>query len=104
MISDEARNRNFDHARTLTDEQDAIGSICLTFLHSFSDDDACPPVYFHPQVIADARTVVEMINMVRPHLLKHQSTQVESQGLVSRVLEFFRWLQRLIKKGHPEAV
>ncbi|MGH7205476.1 MAG: hypothetical protein ACREI2_04625 [Nitrospiraceae bacterium] len=68
MISEEVKNRNFDHVHKLTDEQDALRGVCLTFLHSFSDDDACPPVYFHPQVIADARTVMEIVGVVRPHL------------------------------------
>jgi len=67
-IKGEVKNRNFDRAQTLSEEQEALGSICPAFLHSFSDIDACAPVNFHPQVIADARTVMEIISMVRPHL------------------------------------
>ena len=68
MISEEVKKHNFDQVQKLTDERDALRGVCLTFLHSFSDDHACPPVYFHPQVILDARTVIEIINVVHPHL------------------------------------
>ena len=98
MISEEVKMHNFDRAQTLTDERDAIGSICLTFLHSFSDDHAHPPVYLHPQIIVDARTVMEIINMIRPYLSKTPSKQIDGQGWASRVSGFFRWFHRLIKK------
>jgi hypothetical protein len=80
MISAEITRHNFAQVEKLTDEQDALCSICYTFLHSFSDDQAFPPVYFHPQVIADARTAMEIVHVVRPHLLKGSDGKIEGQG------------------------
>ena len=58
----------FDRALALTEEQDACGSICMAFSQSFLDKDACAPALLHPQVLADARTVMEIITVLRPHL------------------------------------
>ncbi|MDO8358216.1 MAG: hypothetical protein Q7U76_17710 [Nitrospirota bacterium] len=98
MISEEMTRCNFDQVQKFSDEQDAIRSVCLTFLHSFSDDRAFPPVYFHSQVIADARTVMEIIRVVRPCLDKALGKQAESQGWVGRVSGLFCWFRSLIKK------
>jgi hypothetical protein len=54
--------------QVLIEEQEAIGSICAAFLHSFSDLDAPSAVAFHPQVIVDAKTVMKIIGVVRRHL------------------------------------
>ncbi len=39
--------------------QDNIGQPCLTFLHAFSKEEASIPVYLHPQLLCDAKAVVE---------------------------------------------
>jgi hypothetical protein len=99
MISEEMTKGNFDQVQKLTDEQGALRSVCLTFLHSFSDDQTCPPVYFHPQVIADARTVMEIISMVRPHLSGIPNQRIEGRRWASRALWVCRWLNRIFKKA-----
>jgi hypothetical protein len=68
QISEQLKNHDFDRAEMLMEEQEAIGSICVAFLHSYSDPDASSPVYFHPQIIVDAKTVMEIISVVRRHL------------------------------------
>lgn len=98
MISAEITKHNFAQVEKLTDEQDALRSICRTFLHSFSDDHAFPPVYFHPQVIADARTAMEIVHVVRPHLLKGPDGEMEGQGWIGRASGLFCWLRKLIEK------
>ena len=45
-----------------------VGIICPAFMHSFSDEDAIGPIVLHPQMIADARTVIEIIGVVVPYL------------------------------------
>ncbi len=59
---------NFDHALELHAEQDELGEICLAIAHSFLDKQAKPPILLHSQLIADARTVLEIISKVQPHL------------------------------------
>lgn len=51
---------DFDEMQKLELEQDRLGSICGMFLHSHSDN-ASRPVSLHPQIIADANTVIEII-------------------------------------------
>ena len=67
QITEAVKHGNFDHAQTLTEEQDTIGAICPAFLHSFLDTTACSPVLMHPQIIVDAKTVMEIISKIRPH-------------------------------------
>lgn len=63
-----AKAGNYNRAFKLTEEQEACGSICLAFSQSFSDKEACAPVILHAQIIVDARTVMQIITMMRPHL------------------------------------
>jgi hypothetical protein len=37
-------------------------------MHSFSDEAAMAPIILHPQVIVDARTVLQITQVVRPYL------------------------------------
>jgi len=62
------RKGNFDLALELDERKYAVGIIHPAILHSFLDEKACGPVLLHPQVIVDARTILEIIRMVRPHL------------------------------------
>jgi hypothetical protein len=61
----ELKKPNSDRAQTLRVEQDTLGSICPYFLHSFSDINAPSPVIIHPQVIVDAKTVMEIVRVFR---------------------------------------
>lgn len=67
-ITEATEAGDFDHALELQAEQDELGSICLAIAHSFLDKEAKPPVVLHSQLIVDARTVLEIISKVRPHL------------------------------------
>ena len=58
QVHESVRRGEFDHARDLQDEQDRIGNICAAVAHSYSDDDASRPVALHPQMLADANTVI----------------------------------------------
>lgn len=51
----------------MIEEQDAIGSPCFAFLHSFSEDEALRPILIHPQMLSDASTVVEFGNLFLAH-------------------------------------
>lgn len=41
----------------------------LKYPQSFLDKEACGSMLLHPEIIADARTVMEIISVVRPHLV-----------------------------------
>lgn len=69
QISVASKAGDFERALALTEEQEACGGICLAFAQSFLDKEACHPVILHAQILADARTVIKIINIVRPHLL-----------------------------------
>jgi len=56
---------NIDLAGILLEEQRAIGGVCAYFKHSVEGNTA---MQLHPQVIVDAKTVMEIISVVRPHL------------------------------------
>jgi hypothetical protein len=57
--------RNVDLAEKLFEEQNAIGSICGAFKHSLGDSEA---MLLHPQIIVDAKTVMQIVNTVHPHI------------------------------------
>ncbi|MDX2251220.1 MAG: hypothetical protein NW202_02955 [Nitrospira sp.] len=64
-----AKAEDFDRALMLTEEQAACGSVCLAFSQSFLDETACDPIILHAQLIVDARTVMQIITVMRPHFL-----------------------------------
>lgn len=74
-IEIEMRRRDFDRALELEDEKESLGRICPVFVHSYLDEDCSPPVLLHPQLIADARTVMEIVNKMRPHLPMSMESQ-----------------------------
>jgi hypothetical protein len=49
----------------LLEEQAALGSISPYYAHALADK---PPMVLHPQIVVDAKTVMEIINKVLPHL------------------------------------
>lgn len=59
---------DFERALSLMEEHDACGEICSAFAQSFLDEKACDPIILHSQRIADARTVMKIISVMRPHL------------------------------------
>lgn len=57
-IAARLRAQQPDDLNELCREQDALGKPCLSFLHSFTVEECPLPVMLHPQMIADAMTVV----------------------------------------------
>lgn len=49
----------FDRVEEIYVEQERLGSVCMAFMHSYSRDQGCLPVKLHPQLIADAKSIVE---------------------------------------------
>ena len=47
-------------------QQDQVGALFPAFLQSLRGEGAASPVYFHPQLIADSRTVLEIVRVVSP--------------------------------------
>jgi hypothetical protein len=58
--------RDVDGARAALNEQQRVGSIFPAFVHSFDGEGSTPPVLFHPQLIQDSRTVLEIVRVVSP--------------------------------------
>jgi len=51
--------QKFDRLDQIRAEQASLGSACPMFLHSFEDEGKPKPVYLHPQMLCDAKTVLE---------------------------------------------
>lgn len=62
------REGNFELALELKMQRDEVGVVHLAFMHSFSSEEKGAPMLLHPQLIVDARTILEIIRVVRPHL------------------------------------
>jgi len=50
---------NFEMLETLEAEREQLGTACPAFVHSFSETEFTP-IYLHPQMIVDAKTVIEI--------------------------------------------
>ena len=48
-------------------EQSALGLPCLTFLHAYTEDTPPQPLILHPQVLSDAKAVVEFGKLFLEH-------------------------------------
>ena len=59
---------NLDAAANARVERDALASPCIFFKHSLSQEDPSQPIALHPQLVADSRTVLEIIALVFKHL------------------------------------
>jgi hypothetical protein len=70
-------NGDVDGANAALDQQNALGKLFPVFVQSFRGDDVKPPVYFHPQLIADSRTVLEILRFVSPVKLPDLEMQLE---------------------------
>lgn len=53
-------------ALALTDEQAQLGRALPAYVHSFWDSDKSPPMVIHLQMIADARTIIEILDVAFP--------------------------------------
>lgn len=65
-INEALLGRNIEHAVELERRQRALGEFLPVFVHSYSPLEMAPPVYFHPQLIVDSKTVLEILGLVVP--------------------------------------
>ncbi len=83
----------FGQVLELYEEQESIGQIALAYAHSLNE---ASPMILHPQVIADARTVIEIVHTIRPYLLpKEPSNETKSYRLGP-----LPWSNELIKREY----
>lgn len=61
------KSGDFDRVNQIREEQAMLGIPCKAFLHSFSEEDTPKPVLLHPQVLCDAKAVVEFGNLYFDH-------------------------------------
>jgi hypothetical protein len=59
------RDHRFEEGERLQSERDALGMACAVFRHSFTDSDGERAVLLHPQMLADAATITELLEKVR---------------------------------------
>lgn len=79
QIWDAILARDWSTIEQLQDEQDQLGKPVAAFVHSHFDSESSNPVLFHAQVIADAMTVLELVDVFSPHLAD-LSTPLPSQA------------------------
>ncbi len=60
------KSRDIDSVETLQKEQEGLGVALPAFVQSHWDEDAPPPMWLHPQVIVDAKTVLSILNAAFP--------------------------------------
>ncbi|QOJ34716.1 MAG: hypothetical protein HRU82_07070 [Nitrospira sp.] len=79
QINTATARREFGQVLALCEAQESIGQIAIAYAHSLNE---CSPMILHPQIIVDARTVIEIIHTIRPYLLpKEQSNEIKSYRL-----------------------
>jgi hypothetical protein len=69
--------RDVEGARAALDQQGKLGKLFPVFVHSFNGEGATPPVLFHPQLIADSRTVLEIVRVVSPIKLRELEARLD---------------------------
>ena len=105
QIAEKMMIGDLDGANALMDEQAAIGSIMPVFKHSFDDEDAAEAVAFHPQVLADVNTVVEIVGKMSPPWLQgEEARRATEPGMAFRgARDFFLAAQLLgARRKDPE--
>ena len=61
------RLQQWDRLEEIRREKATLGSACPMFLHSYTDDGRARPVYLHPQMLCDAKTVLEFCGLYFAH-------------------------------------
>lgn len=59
--------QRWDDLERARQEKDALGSAYPVFLHSLSDEEGLRPILLHPQIISDAKTILEFGPMFFQH-------------------------------------
>lgn len=67
-------SHKWDELEQLRDRMNALGSACPMFVHSFGDEAGGKPIYLHPQMICDGKTVVEFCDLYFTHW--HESNKI----------------------------
>lgn len=57
----------WDRLEQVWEEQALIGTPCFAFLHAYSEDTPPRPVLLHPQLLSDAKVVIEFGNLFLAH-------------------------------------
>ena len=70
-IAESLQHHEWDRLDEKRREQDALGSVCLTFVHSYSSDEGGRHVYLHPQLISDVHTVVQVCQALMADFGQH---------------------------------
>jgi len=65
-IAKALESRDHEGFRALIEAQQRIGSVLPVFRHSFDAGEGSPAVALHPQMIADARTLMEIVRKIGP--------------------------------------
>lgn len=63
----EIQRCDWERVELLQREQDALGVAYPMFIHSFHDERKAQPVYLHPQMICDIKTVIEFCELYFTH-------------------------------------
>lgn len=57
------RLRQWDRLEEIRREKATLGAACPMFIHSYSDEGGGRPLYLHPQMICDIKTVIEFCRL-----------------------------------------
>jgi len=63
-IGEKLKVRDVEAVGVLLDEQSRLGTMLPMFRHSYGDEDASKPVFFHPQLEVDVNTLLEIVRAV----------------------------------------
>lgn len=61
------KSMNWARLEEIEREQPAMGTPCFTFMHSFAEDAASTMLYLHPQMLTDARSIIEFGTLFLKH-------------------------------------
>ena len=61
------RAHDWERLNALQAEQHELGTACALFMHSFDDSERSTPLHLHPQMLADAKTVIEACTVYLAH-------------------------------------
>jgi hypothetical protein len=61
------RTHDWERLRALQTEQHGLGTACPVFVHSFQNPDRSAPLVLHPQMLSDAKTVIDACTVYLAH-------------------------------------
>ena len=72
--------QQWDRLEKIRTEKATLGSACPMFIHSYSDEGGGRPLYLHPQMVCDIKTVLEFFPLFFSHWNERAQLQVERTG------------------------